>query len=219
MKEEIRAGQLSPDSLIAYDNMDAFMRQEARRAVLTFYGSVLGLKGAQTAGAVGKETIGAICDARSWFNPFDIKDIGAGIVKGGKSLWRITGDAASWAKNRVFGRGTRSVFSVTDKQLGKKLGRHVVDFGGDPSNADDRAAVISRINDIGANPDIDILGEFRGLGPDGSIGPARFKIQGSDVVVTRPDGEFVTILKNGAEDNSFVKEAIRKATTEENPSL
>ena len=69
------------------------------------------------------------------------------------------------------GVGSNAVFSVTNTQLGKKLGKHVEDFGGDASNAADRQRVLDIINDIGSHPDKVIAGKFAGQG-DG-VGASR----------------------------------------------
>jgi hypothetical protein len=95
--------------------------------------------------------------------------------------------------------------STTPKQLGKKLGKHVEDFGGNPSNAADRQKVIDRIYNITDNPDKVVQGSFRGQGANGGSGTVNFVIQGSDVVVTTPGGEFVTILKDGINNPSVIK--------------
>ncbi|WP_241609731.1 DUF4258 domain-containing protein [Rosenbergiella australiborealis] len=60
------------------------------------------------------------------------------------------------------GIGSNAVFSVSNAQIGKKLGKHVEDFGGNPSNAADRQRVLDIINNIGSNPDKVIAGKFAG---------------------------------------------------------
>ncbi len=108
------------------------------------------------------------------------------------------------------GVGAGVTFKVeSTKQLGKKLGRHVEDFGGDPSNPVDRKMVFDRIQDIGSNPEKVIPGLFSGQGAGGVIGDVFFRIKGNDVVVTKLDGSFVTILKDGVIGNTFVKNALK----------
>ncbi len=107
-------------------------------------------------------------------------------------------------------RGTQSAareFSVDSAQLGHKLGAHVKDFGGHPGSAVDRAAVTKLIYEIGQKPSKVAFGVWRGLGSEGKLGPAEFRIKGSDVVVTTLKGEFVTILQDGIK-NKFVQAAI-----------
>lgn len=99
-------------------------------------------------------------------------------------------------------------FSINEKQLGKKLGKHVEDFGGSPSNVADRQRVIDHIKSIASSPDAVVKGTFKGQGPGGARGPVNFLIKGSDVVVTKPNGEFVTVLKNGI-NNTSVMNAIK----------
>ncbi|BBA35859.1 type VI secretion protein VgrG1 [Methylocaldum marinum] len=92
---------------------------------------------------------------------------------------------------------TKNAISIGESQLGKKLGKHVRDFGGNPANAADRQRVIDRISDIANNPDRVVPGTFRGQGANGDRGPVNFMIQGRDVLVATPEGKFVTILKDG----------------------
>ncbi|WP_445374901.1 hypothetical protein ACSLVK_02320 [Photorhabdus tasmaniensis] len=61
---------------------------------------------------------------------------------------------------------------------------------------------------IGNNADKTILGVFAGQGPNGTRGDVFFKIKGNDVVVTKPDGTFITILKDGV-NNTSVKNALK----------
>jgi RHS repeat-associated protein len=98
---------------------------------------------------------------------------------------------------------------IGDKQIGKKLGSHVSDFGGNPKNPADRDRVRKTIEEIGNNPDQVVPGTFSGQGVDGTRGDVDFRIKGNDVVVTKPDGTFVTILKNGI-TNTSVKNALEK---------
>ncbi|WP_426817036.1 hemagglutinin repeat-containing protein [Winslowiella sp. 2C04] len=109
------------------------------------------------------------------------------------------------------GVGSNAAFSVTNAQVGKKLGKHVEDFGGNPSNAADRQRVLGIINDIGSNPEKIIHGKFagQGIGAGASRGDVFFRIKGNDVVVTKPDGSFVTILKDGVTNNTSVINALK----------
>lgn len=96
-----------------------------------------------------------------------------------------------------------------NQQIGTKLRSHVKDFGGDPSNPADRQRVINIINDIGNNPDRIVRGTFSGQGPEGTRGAVFFRIKGNDVVVTKTDGSFVTVLKDGVTQNTSVIRALR----------
>lgn len=88
-----------------------------------------------------------------------------------------------------------------DKQFGKKVGKHAADFGLSARTPEDRAKMKQTILDIVDHADEKIGGEWRG-----QEGPVLFHIKGSDVVVTRENGEFVTILKGGVK-NARIKKA------------
>lgn len=107
------------------------------------------------------------------------------------------------------GVGANSVFKVDNAQLGKKLGKHVEDFGGNASSAADRQMVLNKIHEIGNSPDKIIAGTFSGQGANGARGDVFFRIKGNDVVVTKPNGAFVTILKDGVTNNTSVKNALK----------
>lgn len=89
------------------------------------------------------------------------------------------------------------------------LGKHVEDFGGNVSSAADRQMVLNKINDIGNNADKVIPGSFSGQGVNGARGNVFFRIKGNDVVVTKPNGSFITILKDGVTNNTSVKNALK----------
>lgn len=69
--------------------------------------------------------------------------------------------------------------------------------------------MLDRINDIGNHPEKVIPGTFAGQGANGARGDVFFRIKGNDVVVTKPNGEFVTILKDGAIQNPSVLSALK----------
>jgi len=100
--------------------------------------------------------------------------------------------------------------NVDTQQLGRKLAKHVRDFGGDPSNAADRLYITNKINAIGRMPDRIVRGTFAGQGLNGARGPVDFRIILDDVVVTQLNGTFVTILKNGTKNNESVRRALGK---------
>ncbi|SUC88480.1 hemagglutinin [Pseudomonas aeruginosa] len=106
------------------------------------------------------------------------------------------------------GVGANAQFKVDSGQLGKKLGKHVEDFGGSAKNPADRQMVLDKIQDIGNNPEKVIPGKFAGQGSGGTRGDVFFRIKGDDVVVTKPDGTFVTIMKDGI-NNTSVKNALK----------
>lgn len=112
--------------------------------------------------------------------------------------------------------GTASVpradaeFSIDSTQIGKKLGKHVENFGGSAANAENREMVLNKINDIGNNPDEVIPGTFAGQRVGITRSDIFFRIKGDDVVVTKPEGSFVKILKDGVTQSSPVKSAIEE---------
>lgn len=67
--------------------------------------------------------------------------------------------------------------------------------------------MLDKIQEIASSPDKVIPGRFAGQGPDGTRGAVFFRIKGEDVVVTKPDGTFVAILKDGI-NNASVKNAL-----------
>lgn len=90
----------------------------------------------------------------------------------------------------------------TEKQFGKKVGKHASDWGLDPSSASDRAKLEQIIDDIILNHDQPVrIGEWKGQPED-----VLFFIKGNDVVITKRNIEFITILKGGA-SNGRVKDA------------
>lgn len=93
-------------------------------------------------------------------------------------------------------------FASKEKQYGKKIGKHAVDFGLDASNEEDRAKMMNIISDIQKNCDEIRIGTWRGQDKE-----VLFYIKGNDVVITKQDGEFVTVLKDGVLNSAGVKNA------------
>jgi hypothetical protein len=87
---------------------------------------------------------------------------------------------------------------ISEKQFGKKVGKHAEDFGLDPSNPTHRQQVRDRITEIGTNYSELRQGDWHGS-------TALFYRQGNDVVLTKPNGEFVTILKDGSSNLRFLR--------------
>ena len=92
----------------------------------------------------------------------------------------------------------------TDKQFGKKIGKHASDYGFDPGKAEDRRKMLAIIDDICDSAEEVAHGNWRGQ--EGSV---KFYIKGEDVVVTTEDDVFITILKGGI-TNARIKNARRK---------
>jgi len=103
--------------------------------------------------------------------------------------------------NAAFTKLIGETIIKTDKQFGKKIGKHASDFGLDPRNAEDRKRMESIIDDIIANHTEVRLGQWRGQ-PNAVL----FYIKDADVVLVSKEREFITILKGGVE-NGRVKNA------------
>lgn len=91
----------------------------------------------------------------------------------------------------------------TDKQFGKKVGKHTKEYGLDPSKQSDREKMKTIIDDILVNHEEILQGNWRG-----QEGDVDFYIKGNDVVVVNGN-IFVTILKGGI-DNARVKNARKR---------
>lgn len=112
--------------------------------------------------------------------------------------------------NGILTNGGKSVkldlqfFASKEKQFGKKVGKHAKDYGLDPSKAEDRDLMQRIINNIVSNAEEVRIGYWRGQDKD-----VLFYIRGEDVVITKQDNEFISILKGGI-DNARVKNARNK---------
>lgn len=83
-------------------------------------------------------------------------------------------------------------FASKEKQFGKKVGKHARDFGLNPSLESDRITFQEIVNNIVDNSDEVRIGEWRGQSEE-----VLFHIKGEDVVITKQDKEFVSVLKGG----------------------
>jgi filamentous hemagglutinin len=101
-------------------------------------------------------------------------------------------------------RGAPDSLNITGKQFSKKLNRRANELGLDVSSAKDRFKFRSRIQRAFDNAEEVRSGTFRGQGPGGAEGPVNFFRRGEDVVVTTPDGDFVTFLPGGASNKRFL---------------
>jgi len=97
---------------------------------------------------------------------------------------------------------TREEPRISERQLGRKIGKHAADFGLDPANPVYRTQLRHLIAEITTSPDRVVEGIFRGQGA------VKFFIKGEDVVVTTPTEDFVTILKGGVQ-NPAVQRALQ----------
>ncbi len=105
-------------------------------------------------------------------------------------------------EEKGFTNGENSGIIKNNKQFGKKVGKHASDWGLDASSPDDRRKMEQIIDDIYYHHDVPVkIGEWRGQTED-----VLFYIKGQDVVITKQNGEFVTILKGG-KSNGRIKNA------------
>ena len=93
---------------------------------------------------------------------------------------------------------------ISEKQFGKKIGKHAEDYGLDASKEEDRQKMKEIINDIHDNRTEIRTGQFCG-----QSGDVDFFIKGNDVVICKPNNEFITIMKDGV-NNDWVKNARKR---------
>ena len=91
---------------------------------------------------------------------------------------------------------------ISERQLGRKIGKHAADFGLDPTNLVHWTQPRHLIAEITTSPDRVVEGTFPGQGA------VKFFIKGEDVVVTTPMEDFVTILQGGVH-NPAVQRALQ----------
>lgn len=91
-----------------------------------------------------------------------------------------------------------------DKQLGKKFGKHCRDWGLSPSSEQDREKLKKIVSGIKEHCDIVRIGAF-----NGQLEECLFYIKGDDVVITKQNNEFITVLRGGISD-AWVKKSRRK---------
>ena len=96
-------------------------------------------------------------------------------------------------------KGKSDIIS-TSKQFGKKIGKHAIDYGLDPSKEEDRNKILNIIQEILDTGEV-VKGTW-----NGQEGICDFYIRGNDVVVTNKK-QFVTIMKDGAINSERVKRA------------
>ena len=107
---------------------------------------------------------------------------------------QLTGTSASGTMTTP----AEPVLQISEQQFGKKAGKHASDFGLNPSSAEDRSTLREIIRDIHDNAEEVRVGAWSGQ-PD----PCNFYRKGEDVVLTKKNGEFITILKGGASNERF----------------
>lgn len=116
-------------------------------------------------------------------------------------MYQITPSIISQNLSQNLTNNINSGIIISDKQFGKKIGKHAEDYGLDASFESDRQKIKDIINDIHDNYDEIRTGKFCG-----QSGDVNFFIKGNDVVICKLNGEFVTIMKGGV-NNEWVKNA------------
>jgi len=96
---------------------------------------------------------------------------------------------------------TVPTLKIDDAQFGKKVGKHAGDFGRDPASPAHRQWVRKRIESVVRDYDEIRRGSWNPRGGGGN--DYLFFRQGADVVVTKSNGEFVTILAGGQSNGWF----------------
>lgn len=104
---------------------------------------------------------------------------------------------------------TKSVESdkivINEKQFGKKVGKHAIDYGLNPSSDADRNKIREIIYHIVDHADTVKIGCWRGQDED-----VLFYICGDDVVITEQNHEFITIMKGGVKNARVEKARVCK---------
>ncbi|MCC6742427.1 MAG: hypothetical protein IT175_01075 [Acidobacteria bacterium] len=100
--------------------------------------------------------------------------------------------------------GIPKLLNISGKQFSKKLIRRAQEMGLDPSNEIDRLRFLDRIQQVFDKAEEVRRGSFRGQGADGAEGEVLFFRHGQDVLVTSPNGDFVTFLSGGAANQRFL---------------
>lgn len=130
----------------------------------------------------------------------DLKDIFQSLKKGKNQI--SLGNVTQEVKN--LDKIGKNGIIISDKQFGKKTGKHAVDYGLNVQNPEDREKMRNIITDIIENKDDFAEGDWRGQN-----GKSKFFIKGEDVVVINDKNEFVTILKGGV-NNERIKNARKR---------
>jgi hypothetical protein len=82
--------------------------------------------------------------------------------------------------------------NISPKQFGKKWGKHAKDYGLDPGDPDSRQQFMDLAQRVHSNPDDVRVGPYN---PNGGGGPDYvFYRQGDDLVIMKPNGDFVTMF-------------------------
>lgn len=84
--------------------------------------------------------------------------------------------------------------NISNKQFGKKAGKHMLDFGLEASNPEHRDIFEKKIHEIAESPDSVV----RNINWRGQENPVKAYIKGNDAVIVDKNNDFITILEGGA---------------------
>jgi hypothetical protein len=101
-------------------------------------------------------------------------------------------------------KGLPEALNIGSTQFGRKFGQHARELGVDPASAQARYAFQSRLQRVFSNAQEVRKGLWRGQGVGGAQGDVLFYRRGHDVLVTTPEGDFVTFLQGGINNSRFI---------------
>lgn len=141
-------------------------------------------------------------ELREWSKRFKEIDAEDDLTKGQRNVAKMkamrgatSSDAVTFARNHVL-KSSQVLF--TDKQVGKKLGKHAGDWGLDPGSDKDRDELLSIIRRIIDEADRVDFGIWRG-----QTGPCAFYIKGDDLVLIDGNGKFASVMKGGVNNKRY----------------
>lgn len=131
---------------------------------------------------------------------YAVKDSNGHIVGFGRSV-----SQKAVQTNKRYQKIENSVIiNISDKQFGKKIGKHTKEYGLNPQSSKDRKWMRHMILNIVENANDIRKGNWRGQDQE-----VLFYIKQNDVVVAKENGEFITILKDGV-GNERIKNARKR---------
>lgn len=141
-------------------------------------------------------------ELREWSKRFKEIDAEDDLTKGQRNVAKMkimrgvtSSDAVAFARDHVL-KSSQVLF--TDKQVGKKLGKHAGDWGLDPGSDKDRDELLSIIRRIIDEADRVDFGIWRG-----QTGPCAFYIKGDDLVLIDGNGKFASVMKGGVNNKRY----------------
>lgn len=87
---------------------------------------------------------------------------------------------------------------IQDEQVGKKIGKHISEYGLNPSSKEDRDSYIHLIREVRKSYDERRIGSWRSIDED-----VMFYLKGTDLLITRKNGIFVSLFKGGDTNARF----------------